>query len=270
MSAPLNRLLHAREGVVSFLWEGRAIEARAGDSVAAALHAAGHRTLSRSRKFHRARGLSGSFVAGHGAVVDAVLCGEHRIATDLTVICAGAHSTDLAAMAGVELDAEAFRIEALATEPMRPVIRPAIALIDRLTYLYQTARGEIVGGSEMPGEKPKRGLESTDYVMPTFARHIIEIFPRLASIRILRQWSGMIHLAPDGGPLLGPHPDARDLWFSAGWTYGIAGAPGAADLLARAIVTGELDDRMTPFAVDRFRRGKPVRELSAVLDNVSA
>jgi sarcosine oxidase subunit beta len=201
-----------------------------------------------------------------GNRIDAVLCGDRRMAADLTVICAGAHSTDLAELAGVELDAEAFRIEAMATEPLRPVIGPALALIDRLTYLHQTARGEIVGGSEMPGETAKRGLESTDYVMPTYARHVIEMFPALAGVRILRQWSGMIHMTPDGGPLLGLHPDMSNLWISAGWTYGIAGAPGAADLLAKAIVSGRTDDRMTPFAVDRFRRGEPVEELSTVID----
>ena len=41
-----------------------------GDTIAAALHAGAIRTLARSRKFHRPRGLSGSFAAGHLACVD--------------------------------------------------------------------------------------------------------------------------------------------------------------------------------------------------------
>lgn len=43
------------------------------------------------------------------------------------------------------------------------------------------------------------------------------------------------------------------------------GAPGAGDLMGKAIATGQIDDRMTPFAVDRFDRDKPVRELGIVL-----
>ena len=78
-----------------------------------------------------------------GDRIEAIICDQHRMATDLAVICAGAHSTDLANMAGVELDAEPFHLEAMATEPLRPVITPALALINRLTYLHQTARGEI-------------------------------------------------------------------------------------------------------------------------------
>lgn len=202
--------------------------------------------------------------------VSGVLVGDHRIEADLTIIAAGAHSTELAGFAGAELDAMPFRIEAAASEPLRPLIYPAIALIDRMTYLHQTARGEIVGGCEIAGESAKDNIKSTAYVLPRYARSVVEMFPQATNLRILRQWSGMIHPAPDGGPMLGPHPDIDGLWFSAGWTYGIAGAPGAADLMAKAIVTGEIDSRMAAFSIDRFRRGKPCIEASAVIDNASA
>jgi len=66
------RLPHAATDRVIIRWEGWPVEARAGESVAAALYAAGNRTLARSRKFHRPRGLSGSFVAGVLARVDDV------------------------------------------------------------------------------------------------------------------------------------------------------------------------------------------------------
>ena len=145
--------------------------------------------------------------------VSAVFIGDHRIEADLTVIAAGAHSTELAKCAGVELEAAPFRIEAFASEPLRPLIYPAIALIDRMTYLHQTARGEIVGGSEIKGETAKFNLKSSAYVLPRYARNVVEMFPQTKNLRILRQWSGFLHPAPDGGPLLGPHPDIGDLWF---------------------------------------------------------
>ena len=66
------RLPHATAERLNFQWDGRPVEARIGDTVAAALYAAGHRTIAHSRKFHRPRGLSGAFVAGHLARVDGV------------------------------------------------------------------------------------------------------------------------------------------------------------------------------------------------------
>ena len=194
----------------------------------------------------------------------AVLCGQHRIAADVTVLCCGAQSTDVAALAGLALEGEAHRIEAMATEPLRPVIGPGIALPERFTYLHQTARGEIVGGSEVPGETPHRSLANTVPIMAAFARHLVTMFPCLADLRILRHWTGMLHVTPDHAPTMGPHPDLADLWISAGWMYGIAGAPAAGDMLARAIATGSTDDRMAPFAVDRFRRGALIVEGSTV------
>jgi sarcosine oxidase subunit beta len=95
----------------------------------------------------------------------------------------------------------------------------------------------------------------------------MKLFPQLASVRILRHWTGMIHASPDFAPMLGPHPELRDLWFSASWSYGFAGAPGAGLLLAKAIATGKIDDRLTPFAVDRFDRGAPVFDSAIVLGN---
>ncbi len=72
MSKGSDRLPQAPAERVTFFWNGRPVEARAGDSLAAALHAAGIRVLGRSRKFHRPLGLGGSFVAGMQAHVDEI------------------------------------------------------------------------------------------------------------------------------------------------------------------------------------------------------
>jgi sarcosine oxidase subunit beta len=199
-----------------------------------------------------------------GRRISAVQSGDHRIEADSVVIAAGAHNTIVAKMAGVALAGYGMRIEAMALEPIRPLIRPALALIDSLAYFHQTARGEIVGGVEVP-ERPRMSLAVDLPVMAATAKVYMKLFPRLAELRILRHWAGMLHITPDFGPLLGEHPDLKDLWFSAGWSYGWAGGPGAGKLLAKAIAKGEIDDRMRPFAVDRFDRGMPIHETAVVL-----
>ena len=47
----------SRSEAVSFTFDGAPVEARKGDTIGSALHAAGRRTLSRSFKYHRPRGL---------------------------------------------------------------------------------------------------------------------------------------------------------------------------------------------------------------------
>lgn len=199
-----------------------------------------------------------------GGRVSAVYVGEHRIDAGSVVIAGGGHNLKLADLAGVRLDGYSMRIEAMALEPIRPLIKPALALIDSLAYFHQTSRGEVVGGTEVP-ERPRMSLSTDLPVMAATAKVYLEMFPQLAEVRVLRHWAGMIHVSSDFGPLLGEHPDLKDLWISAGWSYGFAGAPGAGLLLAKAIATGELDRRMQPFAVDRFDRGRPVAEAGIVL-----
>jgi sarcosine oxidase subunit beta len=194
----------------------------------------------------------------------AVVAGGERLPADLVVLAAGAQSAEVAALAGLRIEAFPQRIEALALEPVRPILRPAIALPDRLCYLHQTARGEIVGGAEV-AEKPRDSLAADLPVMSATARIYAEMFPAFARLRILRHWAGLLLATPDWGPLLGPHPDLEGFWVNTGWSYGIAGAAGATELMAQSIAEGRLHELVAPFAVDRFRRGKPVAEGAIVL-----
>ncbi|MDZ4737411.1 MAG: FAD-binding oxidoreductase [Rhodospirillaceae bacterium] len=202
-----------------------------------------------------------------GDRVTGLRIGDTRIDADTVVIAAGGHSSEVAAMAGVELEGRAWRLEACATEPLRPILGPALVLLDRSVYVHQTGRGEIVGGCEVAGDMLGATLRSDMPVLAAYARHLVETMPVLASLRVLRQWAGLLHASADFGPLLGPHPDCRNLWISAGWSYGIMGAPAAGDLLAKAILTGEIDPRMAPFTVDRKRRGKLIAEGAIVVSD---
>lgn len=196
--------------------------------------------------------------------VTGVVAGDERISADIVLLASGAQSVAVAKLANVPIDAFPQRIEAMALEPVRPILRPAIALPDRLCYLHQTARGEIVGGSEVP-ERPQDTLSTDLPVMALTAKIYAEMFPAFSQLRILRHWAGMLLATPDWGPLLGLHPDLENLWVSTGWSYGIAGAAGTTELMAHSIAAGEPHDLIRPFAVDRFRRGKPVVEGAIVL-----
>lgn len=191
--------------------------------------------------------------------VSAALLGEERIAADTIVIAAGSRNPELARQLGVPLAGYPMRIEAMALEPIRPLIGPALSLQDRLCYLHQTARGEVVGGAEV-AERPHDTLRSDPPTMAATAAAYLAMFPRLGELRILRHWAGIIHVSPDFGPMIGRHPALDNVWFSAGWSYGFTGAPGAGALLAKAIAHGTIDDRIRPFAVDRFERGRPIAE----------
>ena len=272
--------IHAENGVISRHLDGDGVRevlpAIAAERVTSAIHfrdggvAPHHAPMKAYLAACRARGVQVHYrskvtgIETSNGRASAVVVGDHRIDADAVLIAAGAFSPEMAKLAGVTLAGYPMRIEAMALEPTRPMIGPALALIDRLAYMHQTGRGEVVGGIEVP-ERPRPSLKTDLPVMTGTAKVYFEMFPALAQVRIMRHWGGMLHISPDYGPLLGPHPALRDLWITAGWSYGYSGAPGAGDLMGKAIATGQIDDRMAPFAVDRFDRGKPVRELGIVL-----
>ena len=199
-----------------------------------------------------------------GFCVTGVAGNDFEIRCDTLLVAAGAATNEVIRLCGIQMPGHPMRIEAMALEPSRPVLRPGLALIDRLCYLSQTARGEIVGGAEVP-ERPQNTLASDIPALAATARAYCAMLPCLSEMRILRQWAGLIHATPDFGPLVGLLPSVSNLWVSAGWCYGYASAPAVGELLAAAILTGKVDSRLVPFAVDRFDRRQPVHEPGIVV-----
>jgi len=228
----------------------------------AAMHSYLDACLERGVRIHYSTPVSAVLRGSSG--VSGVIAGGREIRASTVVIAAGASSNDVAHLAGVDLPGYPMRIECSALEPTRAVLRPAIAFIDRLCYVSQTARGEVVGGAEVP-ERPQVTLASDLSSLTATARVYCDMLPPLARLRILRQWAGLIHATPDFGPLIGPHPQLANLWVTAGWSYGYASSAAVGELLARSIVTGTVDSILQPFAVDRFDRNAPVVEGGIVL-----
>jgi sarcosine oxidase, subunit beta len=203
-------------------------------------------------------------IATRGSGIDGVVASGCEIRADHLVIAAGAASVAVARLARAELPGFPMRIECTALDPTRAILRPAVAFIDRLCYVAQTARGEVVGGAEVM-ESPKASLACDLPVMAATAKVYRDMLPCLARVRILRHWAGLIHATQDFGPLLGAHPAYSNMWISAGWSYGFASAPAVGELLAHSILSGTTHALLRPFSIDRFERNAPVREAGIVL-----
>jgi glycine/D-amino acid oxidase-like deaminating enzyme len=90
--------------------------------------------------------------AARGLQIEGVVASECEMRPDHLVIAAGAASVAVAGLAGAELPGFPVRIECMALEPTRSILRPGVAFIDRLCYVSQTARDEVVGGAEVVGK----------------------------------------------------------------------------------------------------------------------
>ncbi len=186
------------------------------------------------------------------------------VSTRLVVNAAGAFSREVAVLARVDVPVERYRIEALVTESVRPFLHTALSPISLHGYCHQTSRGEFVGGTEF--EKPDRSdsLRGTRALMIDMAQKFVRLIPRLAGLRVLRHWAGLVSQTADMGPALGPVPELEGFWLSCGWLYGFMGAPAAGALLAQAIDDGRMPELIAPFGIERLRTGRLIVDDSLI------
>lgn len=195
-------------------------------------------------------------------VVTCVKTTEGNIATRTVVNAAGGHAKKIAAMAGVELPTQVYRLEMLATEPLKPFLPVAVSSPHTLSYMHQTTRGEFVGGTETAHIAPVESIRSTGGAVQDMAGKFVHLFPGLSGVKLMRQWAGIVDMAPDASPVLGPVAGAKGFVLDCGWVYGFMGAPAAGKLLADFILAGKMPSDIRPFNFNRFAEGKLIQDLS--------
>jgi sarcosine oxidase subunit beta len=184
------------------------------------------------------------------------------ISCDHLVACTAGWSSQVAAMAGVELPLVTHPLQAFVTEPLKPMLHVILVSATLHVYLSQTDRGEILIGSEIePYSSYSHG--TTLNFLETTAQHSLELFPQLASVNLLRSWTGICEITPDYSPIMGP-TDVLGFYVDCGWgTYGFKAAPISGVCMAELLTSGQVPELIAPFALSRFRDRKLVSELSA-------
>ena len=68
--------------------------------------------------------------------------------------------------------------------------------------------------------------------------HMLELFPFLAEVRVMRQWAGIADMTPDFSPIMGLTP-VENYFIDAGWgTWGFKATPVCGKRLAETIAHG--------------------------------
>ncbi len=184
------------------------------------------------------------------------------IECDEVLLCTGAWSPEVARMVGVELPNKPHRHEICSTEPLKPWLGPLVAeLGGGGLYFSQSARGEIVGGIGVEPAPPGINQRSSLEFLATYSRALVRTVPRLASVKILRQWAGCYDLTPDSNPIVGRVGSPSNFVLACGFMgHGFMIAPVMGKLLAEHVDTGETSELFARWALSRFREGRLLEE----------
>jgi sarcosine oxidase subunit beta len=171
-------------------------------------------------------------------------------------------SSRVAKLAGLRLPIKTIPLQACVSEPVKPILDQIVVSGSLHVYISQSARGEMVMG----GATDPYGLYSSRSTLDFkegLMGHMLELFPFMAELRVLRQWAGIADMTPDFSPVMGLTP-LRNYYIDSGWgTWGFKATPVCGFRMAECIATGRQPDLLKPFALDRFKTFDLVGEKGA-------
>ncbi|MFZ0497532.1 MAG: sarcosine oxidase subunit beta family protein [Steroidobacteraceae bacterium] len=177
-------------------------------------------------------------------------------------ISAAGHSSVILKMAGVRLPLESYPLQALVSEPVKPIF-PCVVMSNTIhAYISQSDKGELVigaGTDAYTSYTQRGGLHITSHALEA----VCELFPMFRRMRMLRSWGGIVDVSPDRSPIVARTP-VSGLYVNCGWgTGGFKATPGAAHLFAWTIAHDQPHPINAPFTIERFSEGRLIDEAAA-------
>jgi sarcosine oxidase subunit beta len=177
------------------------------------------------------------------------------------VVAAG-HSSVIMQMADVRMPLESYPLQALVSEPVKPVF-PCVVMSNTVhAYISQSDKGELVigaGTDQYISYSQTGGLHILNHTLDA----ICEMFPMFTRMKMLRSWGGIVDVTPDRSPILAKTP-VPGLYVNCGWgTGGFKATPGSGHVFAHTIANDNPHPINAPFTIERFRTGRLIDEAAA-------
>ena len=197
---------------------------------------------------------------------DGAVCGVHTdkgfIKTQKVLSAVAGWTTEITQMVGLRTPLVIHPLQAMVTEPLKPWLNKIVVSASLHLYVSQSSRGELVAGASLDPYELISMRSSLDFAEST-AGHLIDLFPMLGDVKVLRQWAGLCDMTPDFSPIMGTTP-IKGFYLDAGWgTWGFKATPISGLTMAHTMATGANHELIEPFSVSRFSDFQLVGEKGA-------
>jgi sarcosine oxidase subunit beta len=177
--------------------------------------------------------------------VSAVVTDKAEYACGQVINAACNNAREIARLVGLDVPVEPDNHEGAITEPVQPFFGPMIVDIrpepgSANYYFYQNNEGQVVFC--ITPDPPILGVhpESTSVFFPQVAKRMVQLYPRLASLRVRRSWRGQYPMTPDGFPIVGRAAGIENYIHAVGMCgQGFMMGPGLGELLTRIAMKQE-------------------------------
>ncbi len=166
---------------------------------------------------------------------------------------AGPHIRDVAQLVGLDVPIYPERHEALITEPIERFFDPMIVdyRADGCYFNQKSHKGSILGCYTPVPNVPGHDLGVSFEFAKEMGRRMARLIPKLATVKIMRQWSGSYEMTPDGNPIL-DKTDVEGFWVVGGMCgHGFMLGPEIGFLASHYIAEGKAPYDIGEFSIRR-------------------
>jgi sarcosine oxidase subunit beta len=194
--------------------------------------------------------------------VQAVETAKGTIEAKKVALCVAGHTSVLAELAGFRLPVHSVPLQALVSEPVKPILDCVVMSNAIHAYVSQSDKGELVigaGTDKFIGYGQRGSLPVTEETLAA----VCELFPMFRRLRMMRQWGGTVDTCPDASPIVSKTP-VEGLYVNGGWgTGGFKSTPGAGWVFAHTIAEDRPHPLNEAFDMNRFVSGYLIDEHGA-------
>lgn len=177
--------------------------------------------------------------------VAAVVTNKGRYAAKHVLNAAGSSAVEMGRLVGLEFPVHPDSHEAGVTEPIERFFNPLIVDIrptpgSKNCYFFQNSENRIEFCLTPDPIFPGRNRDATSTFLPLVAKKMVDLLPRLASIRVRRVWRGLYPQTPDGSPIVGSSKEVAGYHYAVGMCgQGFMLGPGLAEDIISLVTEGK-------------------------------
>lgn len=190
-----------------------------------------------------------------------------RIKTPRVLNAAGGYAAGLSSQfLGQRLPISVLTIQAMVTQPLKPLLHHVVSSGAYHCYANQTLKGEIATGAHMD-PWPNYTTQTTAHYLKHQAEAVTEFLPCLKGVKFMRHWAGLADMTPDMAPIMDGNLPVEGYYLDCGWGYfGFKSCAVAGKYMAEYLATGNCPEILKPFRLKRFEEHRLMGETAALVD----
>ena len=190
-----------------------------------------------------------------------------KIHTPCVLNAAGSYTAALSyQMLRIRLPISVLTIQAMVTQPLKPLLHHVVSSGSYHCYANQTLKGEIATGAHMD-PWPNYTTQNTAHYIKHQAEALTEMIPCLNGVKFMRIWGGLADMTPDMAPIMDGNYPVHGYFMDCGWGYfGFKSSAVIGKYMAQYMATGECPEILKPFALRRFEQHRLMGETAALVN----